>query len=355
ARAAAAAARQAGRTPPSSKAAAPNARAVASGAPAVTPVSSRGGSARPAPSARAVDVAALLRASPWTPVAVRGEPSAERVGLRFHADGVVDVLRVRTGSGARIAPMTGAAGAWRVEGGRLQVAVVADAFVAACSGAPRADGALVLACEERTAPDRLAAAARTDFARTLLEDVGANGGRPSLLAIASDRAGRASDAGDGMGVAARPRIEATLAGLGPAACRPGPGRPPVPSAGTRLGDWYAFDVRRFEAVSPLSGRMCPQTSARAAALSACSGDSCRSVGGCPAGQVSALAGLPGVDAGWVGCDANPVAARERALAACRADLGCDCQVVALSGRNLNTLGGGACPVPSQTRAPAEAG
>jgi hypothetical protein len=94
-------------------------------------------------------------------------------------------------------------------------------------------------------------------------------------------------------------------------------------------------------MAPLSGNLCPQPAARDAALEVCrerAGShalaACRSVGGCPVGQVSALVGLPGVEAGWVACDPDPVAARRKAHDACRVDLGCDCHVVALSGRNL---------------------
>lgn len=76
---------------------------------------------------------------------------------------------------------------------------------------------------------------------------------------------------------------------------------------------------------------------------------CRSVGGCPAGQASALAALPGVEAGWVAFDPDPTTARRKALAACRADLGCDCQLVALAGLNVNTIAGASCAVPTARR------
>jgi hypothetical protein len=77
---------------------------------------------------------------------------------------------------------------------------------------------------------------------------------------------------------------------------------------------------------------------------------CRSVGGCPSGQTSALAGLAGVEAGWIGCDADPAAARAKALAACRTDLGCDCQLIALSGRNTRVANAGdTCTAPPARR------
>jgi hypothetical protein len=69
-----------------------------------------------------------------------------------------------------------------------------------------------------------------------------------------------------------------------------------------FGDWHALDVRRLESASPLSGRMCAQT-----------------------------------------------LARDAALAACRADLGCDCQLVAIAGQNVNTIAGASCAVPTARR------
>jgi hypothetical protein len=147
-----------------------------------------------------------------------------------------------------------------------------------------------------------------------------------------------------------------LRGTPAGACRPARARPraAVPQPRT-FGDWVALDVRRFEAVSPTSGLYCMQPAARDAAMRACrgaargDGAACRSVGGCPIGQATAVAGLPGVDAGWVACDVDLGAARRRALSACRADLGCDCQIVSLSGRNLAAVAGAgpSCAVPSR--------
>jgi hypothetical protein len=185
------------------------------------------------------------------------------------------------------------------------------------------------------------------------------GGEPTgaaLLALATGR-GAAGDL-EAPPTPAAPQLAVALRGTpAGAACRPGKGRPraaaPQPRA---FGDWHALDVRRLESAAPLSGRMCAQTLARDAALAACrdaagpgGAASCRSVGGCPAGQASALAALPGVDAGWVACDPDPTTARRRALAACRADLGCDCQLVAIAGQNVNTIAGASCAVPTARR------
>jgi hypothetical protein len=222
---------------------------------------------------------------------------------------------------------------------------------------------LSLACEE-VLPS---AAARPrgwslEYAHALLLErdppppPGAEATGVALLALATGR-GAASDA-DAPAAPPAPRLAVALRGTpAGAACRPGTDRPraaaPQPRA---FGDWHALDVRRLESASPLSGRMCAQTLARDAALVACrdaagpgGAASCRSIGGCPAGQASALAAFPGVDAGWVACDPDPTTARRKALAACRADLGCDCPLVALAGQNVNTIAGASCAVPTARR------
>jgi hypothetical protein len=319
------------------------------------PVAGRGAVGAPARGAPAEwSVAYLMRGSPWLPAVDARRVGVEVAALRFHADGVADLLRHRTG-GARFEPMADARAVWRIDGDTLHVAIVGDAFSALCAGVQAPGGGLALSCEDRAVPPGRTGAYTLDEARAMLvaadpDATDTDGARMrAQVALAT---GRVPAGAESSAPAARSeRVAVSLQpGGAPAACRPAKSRPravqPLPRV---AGDWHVLDARRFDAYAPLSGAACPQPQARDAALAACrkaagpgGAAACRSVGGCPAGQVSALAGLPGVDAGWVACDVSAESARRKALAACRADLGCDCQVVALSGRNLGTVPGAMC-------------
>ncbi len=295
--------------------------------------------------------AALLRRSPWRPAPATS--GATQAAVRFHADGTADVLRVASGAG-RPEPLSGSYAAWRIDDGRLRLAMVGDAFAAGCiGGAAPASGdepdRLALTCEPLPALAMVAGAGWSqDLARAMLDEIDAPQA-PSIVELASRRAPP-----EAFGRTVRRALPVALHGSAPGAtCLPARARPRTAVPSPRVfGDWLAMDTRRFEAMAPLSGNLCPQPAARDAALKACreragrnAATACRSVGGCPVGQVSALVGLPGVEAGWVACDPDPGAARRKALDACRADLGCDCQVVALSGRNLMAgagAGGASC-------------
>jgi hypothetical protein len=356
--------------------------ATQAGTPAATP----GPATRETPPALTRD--ALLRGSPWRPAALGAIP-ADRVALRFHGDGTADVLRMRAGRTAP-EPMTRAGAAWRLERGRLLLSIVGEPFAAVCAGQGSGDS-IPLVCTGFDAPSPRDALHATDVATALLIDPDEPPPPPSLLAIAMGRvswptvtpgggtvvdgvsvlgggvvpagsrtAGAAARSLSGAGAGAgSPRL-ATVLGPVPAAageCRPARARPvaSTPAQGA-VGDWYVLDTARFAASAPLSGWACTQAQARHAALQACQADggsstSCRSVGGCPVGRVSALAGLPGVDAGWVACGGTYAEARALARAACREDLGCDCQLIAVSGANLGASAGGArCIRPSRTAA-----
>ncbi|MFZ4757192.1 MAG: ankyrin repeat domain-containing protein [Burkholderiaceae bacterium] len=315
----------------------------------------------------------LLRQSPWHPEATAGRGTGDVAALRFHGDGSADLLRHRPGTG-RYDPMPRSYVAWRIEGGGLRLSVVGEAFSALCVGTavavpppppprtraqralptPPIDAeALALDCLELPAPVAMRGAGWSlDLARAMLvEDRTPRS--PSMLAIATSRAApNAETVVEALEPA--PALAVTLRGAAPGStCRAASVRPRtlVPPPGA-VGDWYALDVRRFEPVSPLSGRFCLQTDARDAAMKACraghgGGALCRSVGGCPIGQASALAGLPGVEAGWVGCAVDLDVAREKALSACRAEIGCDCQLITASGGNLGAVVDPAiCPLPS---------
>jgi hypothetical protein len=300
--------------------------------------------------------AALLRRSPWRPAIAPAGSGTTQAAVRFHADGTADVLRVAPDAG-RPEPLAGSYAAWRIDDGRLRLAMVGDAFAAGCIGGPApAPGGepdrLALSCEPLPALAMVAGAAWSqDLARAMLDEIEA----PQAPSIAEIASGRAPP--EAFGRTVRSALPVALHGSAPGAtCRPARARPRAAVPSPRVfGDWLAMDTRRFEAMAPLSGNLCPQPAARDAALKVCreragrhAAAACRSVGGCPVGQVSALVGLPGVEAGWVACDPDPGAARRKALDACRADLGCDCQVVALSGRNLMAgagAGGASCRAP----------
>lgn len=373
-------------------------RAARSGASARAsgPPGSSAARAGAAPPPEPLDAGLLLRGSPWRPEAPPDRAGGELAALRFHGDGTADLLRV--GPGDRLDPMPGSYVAWRLDGSRLRVAIVGDAFTAVCAGgvgppaaAPAGTGprdaagargasasrgatgasvtarrgteppsTLALVCEEtlRTAPPG-AGGWSLDVARTLLLDAdppappGAEPSEATLLALAIGR-DAATDAGTRVPTRAPP-LAVSLRGTPPSlACRPGRGRPRVaPPQPRAFGDWHVLDVRRLESSAPLSGRMCAQTAARDAAMRACraaagpaGAAACRHAGGCPAGQASALAAAAGVDAGWVACDPDPATARRKALAACRADLGCDCQLVSIAGHNVNTMPGASCAAPA---------
>ncbi len=285
--------------------------------------------------------AALLRGSPWRPAPAPAASETTQAAVRFHADGTADVLRIASGAG-RPAPLPGSYAAWRIDDGRLRLAMVGDAFAAFCIGGavPASDGEpdwLALSCEPLPALAMVAGAGWSqDVARAMLDEIEARQA-PSIVELASGRALQEASSRT-----ERSALPVALHGSAPGAtCLPSRARPRAAVPSPRVfGDWLAMDTRRFEAMAPRSGNLCPQPAARDAALEVCreragrNPAACRSIGGCPVGQVSALAGLPGVEAGWVACDSDPGAARRKALDACRADLGCDCQVVALSGRNL---------------------
>lgn len=307
----------------------------------------------------------LLSGSPWRPGPVGAIP-ADRVAVRFHGDGTADVLRLRAGL-LQPEPMPRAGAAWQLERGRLLLSIVGEPFAAVCVGAGTG-GTVSLSCAPRAAPRPLDALHAIDVATALLSDPDEPPPPPSLLAIAMGRAalpGPAIDVAAAVGAVPRlayrpeaPRVATSLrAAPQDGACSPGRTRPRVPApAAAGFGDWYALDTARFAASAPLSGLMCTQAQARLAALQECRSEGgrsarCRSVGGCPVGQVSALAGLPGVDAGWIACGSTFSEARSRARAACRTDLGCDCQIVAVSGANVGASAGGAqCTRPARLSA-----
>jgi hypothetical protein len=265
-----------------------------------------------------LSVADLLRQSPWVPSAA-ALPREGVAALRFHGDGTADVLRYRAATD-RFEPLVGAYAAWRLQREHLRIAVVGRQFSAHCVGTGRVGNEVALACSDHetpTAPDPSLRLAGVDGARVVLT------GLLGSLEVGDD---------DHVMTVIRPHGGTTCT---PSANRPAP---PQAASGTRLGDWHVFDSRRFEVHAPLTGRACQQTEARQVALQSCSAASkeCVSLGGCMAGQVSAVAAMPGVDAGWLACGIGYDDARRKALEACRAQLGCECQLVAIFGENINT-------------------
>jgi hypothetical protein len=258
----------------------------------------------------------LISRSPWQPAL--GQPNADRIALRFHSDGEADVLRL-TPDGRTPELLATGASAWAIEEGRLRLAIVAPAFSTACAGA-LVDDALLLECTPQRLPRPIDEAHARDLARAALP------APPGPAAVPLE--GRAE-----------PTVwPVTLTGVGPlAGCRPrgSDPTPVVPDSQVR-GDWYVLDTATLRVSAPLSGAHCLQTQVQALARRQCEASGatgCVDAGGCPSGQVSALATLPGAVGAWVGCGNAPAEARRRALRRCENEVGCDCQLVALSGAN----------------------
>jgi hypothetical protein len=326
----------------------------AGGPPPAAAVVRAGGSAAsrtPAAAPRTVttvDVATLMRQSPWAPAIDGAAAGADRVALRFHADGSPTCCTVDPA--ARLSPMSGASGAWRVEADRLMVSIVSDAFVVACAGSLRADGTLRLGCEERDARRRGCCPPRASTwpARCCRTSDPAAGPRcsrspprgPGRRATCPRRPGPSPCVR-----ATRPRSPASAPS---AACRPAAHRTPVPAAvTTRLGDWYGVShAKRFEAIAPLSGRMCAQTVARDAAH--------RRLQRPRVPQRRRMPGGPGLGAGGparrrvrLGRLRAPTRRRRSTGALARLPLRPRLRLparVAMSGRNVDTTPSGACAV-----------
>ena len=266
--------------------------------------------------------------------------TGEVAGFRFHADGTGELLRFGPSRGP-VRRADDAFVAWAFDDGRLRFFVSSPQFSARCESRSLQASRVNLECtdfravdDDEVSPDQPAVAGvpmSIDMARALID------GQPP-------------------GAALQPGATVTTAlhaGL-PGACtlrRRAFKAAPDTQLKRAPGDWYALNSRSGITRSALSGEACQQDEARRASLASCSreGGSCRSLGGCRAGQASAAASVRGANWGWVACAADAEGAKLAALARCRSESGCDCQLVALAGNNVNTVRSAACQLPGQRR------
>ena len=265
----------------------------------------------------------------WLPPAETGR-TLPLAGVRFHADGTGDLLRYDARL-RRADTVPDSSLAWEYEGRRVRVFVVGSEFSAQCEADRPTETRMELVCTDlsRAVGQHIGAdqETRTETARSLLSRQASRRTVSRNVAVAS----------------------AELGGEMPLGCRPGP-RTSVIYGGSlkrtdAAGDWYGFNPSRTQIFAPLSGMACRPADAEKRAMSQCtraSGKGCRSVPGCPAGQVSAVAVLPGQSGAWVGCDTVAREARSKALAACKQNAGCDCTLLALNGHNINLARQPAC-------------
>lgn len=274
---------------------------------------------RRAPLARARDGTPLaLFSSAWVP---RTGPTdvGPFFGLSFHADGTGSLLHYYPLE-KRLDPVDASSIAWSFRRNALHFAAVGPDFSAYCVSGVARPGRFGVDCTDYHTPSAGQASAAgsaadgaTARARRLLDDETA---RRDLTAMGRTRAVLESAADS----VCRPR-------QAPASVRAGL---PVSAANAqRAGGWVLFDARRFRAYGPDDATVCTQRQARSAAFRSCAAGQgqCRSVGGCEPGQAVALASVEGHDWAALGCAASLDEARRRAVAACREQSGCACQVL----------------------------
>ena len=266
--------------------------------------------------------------------------TGEVAGFRFHADGTGELLRFGP---SRAAPrrVDNAYVAWVFDDGRLRFFVSSPQFSARCESRSLQTARAQLQC--------------TDF--HAVDDDEVSPGQPTVarVSMSIDMARALIDGQPpGAGLQAGATLTTALHAGPPGTCTLRTRAfkaPPETQLKPAPGDWYALNSRSGITRSALSGEACQQDEARRASLASCSreGGGCRSLGGCRAGQASAAASVHGAAWGWVACAAEAESAKLAALARCRMESGCDCQLVALAGNNVNTVRGAACHQPGQRR------
>lgn len=241
-------------------------------------------------------------------------------GLRFNADHTGELLRydIRDGS---LSPLPDSHVAWDAWRDAVSILVLTPRFASYCRTIDRATGRFVVRCEEfgiRGPAWQAPPAGRLS-----------QRGAWELLTNAGERS-RLPSTGQTRAVL---RLEDQAGG-----CAARDSRPADRKRGGRVvrgaGSWNVLDSRRGIVYSPGLPQVCSQARARSTARRDCSrgGGRCVDLGGCPAGQASAVAGRNDHDWAWLACGETEEAARARALADCRAKAGCDCQLLAATPR-----------------------
>ena len=259
----------------------------------------------------------LLFASAWIPETDGASAQGPFAGLRFYADGTGSVMRFFPDAG-RIEPREPSHVAWDIYRNSLYFVALTNEYAAYCRSTDGAAGRFGVSCTNYSAGG--------GDMRAILDDGLSSASARSLLNEASQRA-RLQEVG---------KIESVLDAAADRLCKPTVaskrlrGGLPVSAASARsFGDWAVFDERRFAVHSSGNARVCTQRQARGAALRACraAGGRCNSVGGCPEGQVTAVAAVEGNRWAWSACAPDPEEAKRLALAKCRQQAGCDCQIL----------------------------
>ena len=260
-----------------------------------------------------------LFASTWIPHVDEGSGSGPFAGLRFYGDGTGALVNYEPRQN-RLAPSEQAHLAWDLYQGRLFFVVLTRQFAHYCRSVGADRGRFGVDCMDYSGGG-------SDLGLTLsagLSDASAR----ALLNNASERAILQSTGS----------TEAVLRASADEFCQPRPasknlrGGLPANAASSRaFGDWVVFDEGRFNTYSSGDSRRrsCTQRQARGAALRLCreSGSGCRSIGGCRAGNATAVASVAGHQWAWLSCSPDPEEAKRQALAKCREQAGCDCQIV----------------------------
>lgn len=241
-------------------------------------------------------------------------------GLRFHADHTGELLRydIRDGSIQRVPD---AFVAWDYYRGAAAFMVLAPRFASHCATVDVAPGRVVIRCEEyglRGPAWQPAPAGRLS-----------QRGAWELLTRAGERAHLPSTGRTRAVLRLEEQAGACAARDSRAAQRKRAGRQV-----RGPGSWHVFDSRARVVFAPGLPQVCSQARARATALRDCSRNRgrCVSLGGCAAGQATAVAGRNDHDWAWLACGDTEESAREQALAACRESAGCDCQLLSATPR-----------------------
>lgn len=261
----------------------------------------------------------MLFASNWVPLAGPGAGSGPFASMKFYGDGTGALMNYEP-SRERVTPREDAHLAWDHYQGRLFFVVLTRQFAHYCRSVGSSNGRFGVDCVDYSGGGAdlgltLSAGLSDDSARALLD----NASERAILRPAGS-------------------TEAVLQATADNFCQPRRasqklrgGLPAKAASGKSFGDWVVFDQSRFNTYSSADskGRACTQRAARGAALRLCreSGSNCHSVGGCTAGNATAVASVAGHQWAWLSCSPDPEIAKQRALAKCRAESACDCQIV----------------------------
>lgn len=259
----------------------------------------------------------LLFASAWIPNIFGPDNQGPYAGLRFHSDGTGSVMRFFP-SAKRMEPRDASHLAWDFYRDNLYFVVLTDEYASYCRSTEGAAGRFGVSCTDYSAGGGDLGA--------MLNDGLSNASAKALLNSATQRARllRVGSTNSVLDAAAdrlcKPRQAAKRLRIGL----------PVKAAKAKsFGDWVVFDAARFNTFSSDSARVCTQRSARGVALTRCrkAGGSCRSVGGCTGKNATAVASVEGHQWAWLSCSPDVEKAKELALAKCRQQAGCDCQII----------------------------